>query len=223
LEVFFAYICQTASQYPFKHPLILIEFPAEYSAILCELQFCGTKTIFLTQKFFEMKKMLLSLALGVLAIVSVNAQTPDNPPGTPVTLFGLPVFITGTMNGVAVVNQQVLAGSAITMVSSFTYNGQMYGIAPTPQPNAFNPLQNILYSNNVVLDLNGNNTNNVNFASTATQSPNYGGDQIFGTQNGNFTVVPIPFDFGISAVLGAGAVAAVKTARRRRKEQQATA
>ncbi|RYY69414.1 MAG: hypothetical protein EOO13_09590 [Chitinophagaceae bacterium] len=170
-----------------------------------------------------MKKKFLSLALGVLAIASVNAQTPDNPPGTPLFLAGQPIYITGTVNGAAVVNQQVTAGSAITTVSYFSYMGQLYGIMPTPQPNAFNPLQNYLYSNNVVLDLNGSTTNNVNYASTFTQNPQYGGDQIFGTQNGNFTVVPIPFDFGISAVLGAGAIAAVKTARRRRKEQQATA
>lgn len=166
-----------------------------------------------------MKRRLMSLVLGVLAIASVSAQSPANPPGTPITLAGFPIFITWTVNGVAVTNAQVTAGSAITTVSTFTWNGQLYGIMPTPQPNAFNPLQNALYDNNVVLDLNGNGSNQVNFASTFTSSPNYGGDQIFGTQNGNFTVVPIPFDFGLSAVLGAGAIAAVKTARRRRKEQ----
>jgi|GEM_PF-2174827 len=37
------------------------------------------------------------------------------------------------------------------------------------------------------------------------------------------TVQQVPFDFGVSAVLVAGAVAAVRTARKRRKEESANA
>ena len=164
-------------------------------------------------------KKFLSLALGVVAFVSVNAQPAA---GTPVTINGIPVFVTGTVNGVAVNNQQLGARAALTVNSTFTYNGQLYAILPATQPNAFNPLQNILFDNNVVVDLNGNSINNVNFASLFTLNPMYNGDQVFGTQTGNFTVVPVPFDLGLSAVLGAGAIAAVK-ARRRRKELEVVA
>jgi|GEM_PF-5704595 len=165
-----------------------------------------------------MKKKLLILAVGALAFAgSVNAQPAA---GTPVLINGIPVFVTGTVNGVMVNNQQLGAQSTVTVGTVFTYNGQVYAIRPATQPNAFNPLQNVLFDSHVVVDLNGNN---VNFASLFTQNPQYNGDQVFGTQTGNFTVVPVPFDFGISAVLGAGAIAAVKTARKRRKQEEVAA
>ncbi len=44
----------------------------------------------------------------------------------------------------------------------------------------------------------------------------------FGNEDGQFALQAVPFDFGISAVLGAGAIAAVKVGRRRKK-QEATA
>ncbi|RYG53624.1 MAG: hypothetical protein EOO01_03855 [Chitinophagaceae bacterium] len=188
-----------------------------------------------------MKKKLLILAIGALAIVNSSfAQPPtanpvyisipgQNGPGpiSPITGQGtFQVFATGTVNGAAVSNFAITAQDAVSMNTIFTVNGQMYGIVLSTNPAAFNPLQNGLYDYFVVVDLNGNGANNVNYGglggTLASNSPVYGGDQVFGTQNGNFTVIPVPFDFGISAVLGAGAIAAVKTARRRRKEQQAT-
>jgi hypothetical protein len=41
------------------------------------------------------------------------------------------------------------------------------------------------------------------------------------TQTRESTTQQVPFDFGISAVLGAGALAAIKMARKRRKEEMA--
>jgi hypothetical protein len=187
-----------------------------------------------------MKKKFLCLALGATALVQSSFAQPNtaanvfisipgqNGPGpiSPITNQGtFQVFATGIVNGASVSNFALTGQDAVSLNTIFTVNGTQYGIVPSTNPAAFNPLQNGLYDFFVIVDLNTNGVNNVTYAGLGVQlpanSPVYGGDQVFGTQNGNFTVVPVPFDFGISAVLGAGAIAAVKTARRRRKEQDA--
>ncbi|RYG00658.1 MAG: hypothetical protein EOO07_35170 [Chitinophagaceae bacterium] len=67
------------------------------------------------------------------------------------------------------------------------------------------------------------NNDGVNGSTGPYLSGNPNGNAYFGFNTGNVTLQVVPFDFGISAVLGAGAIAAVKTARRRRKEQEVIA
>lgn len=177
-----------------------------------------------------MKKKLMCLTLGAIAFAQAAFAQPNTAGNVFITIPGqtgpgpngtFQVFATGTVNGSLVSNFALTNQDAVSMNTIFTVNGQQYGILLATQPNAFNPLQNGLFDAFVVVDMNGNGQNNVNYASLGNQpgQQQYGGDQVFGNQTGNFTVVPVPFDFGISAVLGAGAFAAVRTARKRRKEQ----
>lgn len=170
-----------------------------------------------------MKKKLMFLAVGVVgAFASANAQPPVN-------LLGITVQT--TPGGPYV---QVVANQPLPLGTSIMFNGQMYAILPSTQPVVNDAIVNVFQNYNVVVDLNNSGTNNSNAALQAQGvlglgSPDLnpgataGADAFFGTQTGRFTVVPVPFDFGISAVLGAGAIAAVKTARKRRKEQEVAA
>jgi hypothetical protein len=165
-----------------------------------------------------MKKKFMFLLLGVMGLfASGNAQ-----PGFPT--FNINGILVNTGPGGSFV--QVAAGQALNIGTAISYNGQLFAIQATPAPNGNIPIaENIAsaFTNyNVVVDGNGNLTNNTNGAvgSPGTQG---NGDFFFGTSIGDFTVVAVPFDFGLSAVLGAGAIAAVKTARRRRKAAEVAA
>jgi len=172
---------------------------------------------FLTENRTSMKK-ISTLLMGAICLTLAGYAQPGFP------TFNLNGVLVNTGPGGSFV--QVVAGQALNVNTMISYNGQMFGIVPTPAPNNNIPIaENIAsaFTNyNIVVDGNGNLTNNSNGAVGAPGTIG-GGDFFFGTSIGDFTVVAVPFDFGLSAVLGAGAIAAVKTARRRRKELAAEA
>ena len=152
-----------------------------------------------------MKKKLFALALGVVAICSAAVAQ------VPVSALINGTTVTGTVVGVNP-GQTLTVGTLLTVTSNLgTFQFQ---VTTTPSTN---PAGNISIAANAI----GNafNANNV-FGSLVGG----GGRNVFGSNLGEYSVnfiqqVNIPFDFGISAVLGAGAIAAVKKARNRRKEQ----
>jgi hypothetical protein len=155
-----------------------------------------------------MKKKLMFLALGVLGLyASSNAQPP------------------ATLAGVLVNGAPAVPGSAIPLNATITYNGFILAIIPVPDPRPNDPFEaeqaeqqvtQAFIFQQVAVDLNGNGVNNsTQYGNEAAAN----GDAYFGFDIGNYTLQVVPFDFGISAVLGAGALAAVRTARKRRKEE----
>ena len=106
-----------------------------------------------------MKKKLMLLMLGVVSIASSFAQ-----PGFPT--FNITGILVNTGPGGSFV--QVAAGQALNVNTAISYNGQLFAIAPTPAPNGNIPIaENIAsaFTNyNVVVDGNGNLTNNTNGA-----------------------------------------------------------
>ena len=156
-----------------------------------------------------MKKKLFALALGVVAVCSAAfAQIPVT-----AVINGTPV--TGTVVGV-MPNSTLTVGTIITITSNLGVF--QFQVTTTPSTN---PPGNISTAANAI----GNAFNAFNVSGSLAGGVN---QNIFGSNAGEYSVnylqqVQVPFDFGISAVLGAGAIAAVKTARRRRKEQEAQA
>ena len=153
-----------------------------------------------------MKKKLLTLALGVVGACSVAfAQI-----NVTETINGQ--VVTGTITNVSP-GQTLTVGTMITVVS-VQFGTATFMVTTTPSTN---PPGNIAIAANAI----GNafNTNNVFGALAGGTNPN-----VFGSNAGEYSVnfvavQQVPFDLGLSAVLGAGAIAAVKTARKRRKEQ----
>jgi uncharacterized protein (UPF0333 family) len=153
-----------------------------------------------------MKKKLMALALGVVAACSVAyAQIP----------------VAGNING-TVVNGTVLnvnpgqtltVGTIISVVSSAGSGNFMVVLVPST-----NPPGNVSAAVNAIN--NAFNAFNVLGAMANGTLPN-----VFGSNAGEYSLnfIPpptqVPFDLGLSAVLGAGAIAAVKQARKRKKEQ----
>jgi hypothetical protein len=158
-----------------------------------------------------MKKKLMFLALGVVATCSVAfSQISVNE-----TINGN--NIVGTVTNVNP-NTTLAVGTQITFVSSGTL--YTYAVTTVPSVNPAGLLSFIANAINNAFNAAGNNV-----------TGNLGGgvgQNVFGSNATEFSVSfvsqqQVPFDFGISAVLGAGALAAVRTARKRRKEQEAIA
>ncbi|MDB5205184.1 MAG: hypothetical protein JWR72_259 [Flavisolibacter sp.] len=152
-----------------------------------------------------MKKKLLTLAVGVVAACSVAfSQVPVSG-----TING--TLITGTVTNVNP-NSTITVGTVITVQTAT----QIANFVVTTTP-SFNPPGNISIAVNAIN--NAFNAFNVLGAQAGGANPN-----VFGSNTGEYSLnfinsQQIPFDLGLSAVLGAGAIAAVKTARKRRKEQ----
>ena len=155
-----------------------------------------------------MKKKLLALAMGVVAISSAAfAQIPVS-----ATING--TLITGTVTNVSP-NSTLTVGTMIT-VQTATQTA-IFQVVTVPSNNptpgaaiAANAINNTFNAFNVFGSLAGGLNRSV-----------------FGSNVGEYSVEfvrteQIPFDFGLSAVLGAGAIAAVK-ARKRRKAQETIA
>ena len=152
-------------------------------------------------------KKLMALAMGVVltcsaafAQVNVNETVNGN-------------VINGQVTNVNP-GQNLTIGSMITFVSG----GQTFQFMVVTTPSANPP--------GIISDIANAIGNAFNTASVSGQTTAIGGGRNrFGSNAGEFSVqfvqAPIPFDFGITAVLGAGAIAAVKKARNRRKEEEA--
>lgn len=159
----------------------------------------------------------MTLTLGVFgALASVNAQPPLN-------LTGITVN-TGPGNSFV----QVVANQPLPVGTMIMFNGQMFAIRPSTQPVVNDAIVNVFQNFNVVVDLADFGVNNSNLQAQGllgVASPDLipgassGVDAFFGTASGRFTVVPVPFDLGLSAVLGAGALGAVRAARKRKKQE----
>jgi hypothetical protein len=152
-----------------------------------------------------MKKKLLSLAFGLVALSSVAFSQ------IPVSGIINGVVVNGTVTNVNP-NTTLTVGTLITVVAP----GQMATFQVTTVPST-NPPGNISAAANAIN--NAFNFYNVLGAMAGGLNP-----APFGSNAGEYSVnfissQQIPFDFGISAVLGAGAIAAVKKARQRRKEE----
>ena len=144
------------------------------------------------------------LALGVVAACSVAySQIPVSG-----TINGN--FITGTVTNVNP-NSILIVGTIITVTSTAGSGNFMVVTVPSN-----NPIGNVSDAVNII-----NNTfNSFNVLGALVGGIN---PRPFGSNAGEYSLnfIPpptqIPFDFGLSAVLGAGAIAAVKRARQRRK------
>ncbi|MDB5206836.1 MAG: hypothetical protein JWR72_1911, partial [Flavisolibacter sp.] len=160
------------------------------------------------KKTKEMKKKLMFLALGVVAACSVAFSQ---------------VNVNETINGNNIVGtvtnvnsgQTLNVGTQITFVSA----GVQYTYQVTTVPST-NPAGILSFIANAIN--NAFNTASVRGALAGGLLPN-----VFGSNAGEFSVTflrqeNVPFDLGLSAVLGAGAIAAVK-ARRRKKELEIVA
>jgi hypothetical protein len=161
---------------------------------------------YLTIKKHQMKKKLMFLALGVVAVCSAFAQIPVSG-----TINGN--FISGTVTNVNP-NSTITVGTFITVVTST--QTAIFQVTTTPSTN---PVGNISDAVNII-----NNTFNAYNVFGVT--PGGGNRNVFGSNTGEYSLnfirsEQVPFDLGLSAVLGAGAIAAVKRARQRRKEQEA--
>lgn len=147
----------------------------------------------------------MTLALSVVAACSVGfAQVP-------VSGIINGVTVTGTITNVNP-NTTLTVGTLITVVTAT--QSATFQVTTVPSTN---PPGNVAAAANAIN--NAFNTFNVLGAMAGGLNP-----APFGSNAGEYSVnfissQQIPFDFGISAVLGAGAIAAVKTARRRKKEQ----
>lgn len=163
-----------------------------------------------------MKKLLLSFVLGIGLFSVSQAQINQQGTGAAITVGGQPVFVNGVaVNGNAQTgvnsagNPTFATQTLIGQGSIITFMGQTFRVIVTPVP----------------VGQQGSNAILAAFINGGVQvsGPNSLGsaNQNFGTEAGeNFTLVLVPFDFGISAVLGAGALGAIRTARRRKKEQE---
>jgi hypothetical protein len=152
-----------------------------------------------------MKKKLMCLVLGVVAACTVGFSQ------IPVSGIINGEVINGTVTNVNP-NTTLTVGTLITVVAP----GQMAIFQVTTVPST-NPPGNVSAAANAIN--NAFNFYNVLGALAGGLNP-----APFGSNAGEYSVnfissQQVPFDFGISAVLGAGAIAAVKTARRRKKEQ----
>lgn len=153
------------------------------------------------------------LALGVVAFCSaalaqVNVNETFGPPAN--------VTITGQVTNVNP-NTVLTVGTQITFLASTNI---LYTYVVTTVPSA-NPPGLIATIANAI-------NNAFNAAGVGGSMTPGGTAGVFGSNLGEYSVNflesrPVPFDLGISAVLGAGAIAAVRTARKRRKEQQSIA
>ncbi len=155
-----------------------------------------------------MKKKLIALALGVVATCSVAFSQ---------------VLVTETINGQVVTgtvtnvnpNTTINVGTLITLVSNQTGNVFTLQVVTVPSNNPPGSLAAFI----------ANAVNNAfNAANVLGAMPNGTLPASFGSNAGEYSLnfirqENVPFDFGISAVLGAGAIAAVKTARKRKKEE----
>ena len=155
-----------------------------------------------------MKKKLMLLTLGVSALCSVafsQINVNKNINGN---------NIVGTVTNVNP-GQTLSVGTQITFVSAGTqYN---YVVTTVPSVNPPGLLSQIANAIN-----NAFNVASVQGSLAGGLNPN-----VFGSNAGEFSVsfvstTQVPFDLGLSAVLGAGAIAAVK-ARRRKKELEVVA
>jgi hypothetical protein len=154
-----------------------------------------------------MKKKLMALALGVVASCTVAfAQIPVSGVINGVT-------VTGTVTNVNP-NSTLTVGTLITVQTAT--QSAIFEVTTVPSTN---PPGNISAAANAIN--NAFNLYNVLGALAGGVNP-----RPFGSNAGEYSVnfissttQAVPFDFGISAVLGAGAIAAAKTARKRRKEQ----
>ena len=153
-----------------------------------------------------MKKKLLCLALGVVAVCSVAiAQIP----------------VSGVINGIVVngtvtnvnPNTTLTVGTMITVVAPSLGTTATFVVTTVPSTN---PPGNISAAANAI----NNAFNAFNVSGALANGTNV---RPFGSNAGEYSVQfqEIPFDFGLSAVLGAGAIAAVKRARKNKKEQAA--
>ncbi len=148
----------------------------------------------------------MALAVAVVASCTVAfSQVSVNEPIDGTT-------ITGTVTNVNP-NTSLSLGTQITFVAS---TGITYTYAVVTVPSA-NPAGLLTTISNAIA--NAFNTNIV----TGNVTPGVGTNS-FGSNAGQFALQfvqqnQIPFDFGISAVLGAGALAAVRTARKRKAEK----
>jgi hypothetical protein len=154
-----------------------------------------------------MKKKLMFLALGVVAACSVAFSQ---------------VNVNETINGNNIVGQvtnvnpntTISLGTMITFVSAGTQ--YTYMVVNTPSTNPAGLLSDI-----------ANAINNAFNAATVSGTGGSVSPNRFGSNAGEYSVSfvstpAVPFDLGLSAVLGAGAIAAAK-ARRRKKELQVIA
>ena len=154
-----------------------------------------------------MKRKFVALALGIFATCSVAFSQ---------------VAVNETVNGNNIVgtvinvnpNTTLNVGTLITFMSNtgIFFNYHVTTVPSSNLPNSpFGLIANAI--NNAF------NAANVSGALSGGVSPS-----TFGSNAGEYSVQfvlqqEIPFDFGITAVLGAGAIAAIKAGRRRRKEQ----
>lgn len=176
-----------------------------------------------------MKKKFLSFLIGAMAICQfasaqasfVIVSAPNAGPNGTVNISAgafPPGFVQGGPNAAPVI---LPVGTMVSFNGSVTSPG---GVV-TPITNLmFNivPVGPSVANNGPVIE--GLETFLTNFF--AQSNIQFAGGFLFGTNgaSGDVTLdARIPFDFGLSAVLGAGALAAVRTARKRKAEQaQAT-
>jgi hypothetical protein len=155
-----------------------------------------------------MKKKLMFLALGVVAACSVAfSQVNVNE-----TINGN--NIVGTVTNVNP-STSLSLGTMVTFISGG--NQYTYSVVNTPSSNPAGMLSDI-----------ANAINNAFNAASVSGSGGPVSPNRFGSNAGEYSVSwvrteQVPFDLGISAVLGAGAIAAVKRARQRRKLEETIA